>query len=205
MNWPTATSNYRWGAPLAPVRTVAPAEAPVSLDEMKLHLHAGDDEDTLIQAYIDAATAHLDGYTGIIGRALVTQTWQQDFSGFSHSLRLPLGPLESVSSVTYYDGSNVQQTLATSVYDKFTDALGPHVGLKPGQSWPSTYTRPDAVRVTFVAGEDVADVPAPIKVAIMLLAANWYENRESVTLGSIPSEMPMGVAALIAPYRRVGV
>ncbi|RWG80942.1 MAG: hypothetical protein EOQ69_19360, partial [Mesorhizobium sp.] len=145
------------------------------------------------------------GYSGITGRALVTQTWQQDFDGFGQCLRLPVGPLASVSSVTYYDGSNVQQTLGTSVYDKFTDALGPYVGLKPNQSWPSTYARPDAVSVTFVAGEAVDDVPAPLKVAIMLLAANWFENREAVNVGNITSEMPMGVAALIAPYRRVGV
>lgn len=191
---------------LAPVRTAAPAEAPVSLDDMKIHLHVdGSDEDTLIQAYIDAATAHLDGYTGVVGRALVTQTWQQDFCRFRHCLRLPVGPMASISSVTYYDGSNVQQTLATSVYDKFTDSLGPFVGLKPGQSWPSTYSRPDAIRVTFIAGTAAADVPAPLKVAIMLIAANWYENREAVTIGSVVNKIPLGAAALIAPYCRVGV
>jgi uncharacterized phiE125 gp8 family phage protein len=48
-------------------------------------------------------------------------------------------------------------------------------------------------------------VPAPLKVAIMLIAANWYENREAVNVGNITSEMPMGVAALIAPYSRVGI
>ncbi|TIO39548.1 MAG: hypothetical protein E5X96_00025 [Mesorhizobium sp.] len=191
---------------LAPVRTVDPAASPVSLADMKLHLHVdGTDEDTLIQAYIDAATAYLDGYAGITGRALMTQSWRQDFDGFSHCLRLPVGPVASVSGVTYYDGSNMQQTLATSVYDKFTDALGTYVGLKPDQSWPSSYTRPDAVSVTFIAGTDASAVPAPLKVAIMLLAANWYENRESVSLGSIPAEIPMGVSALVAPYRRVGV
>jgi uncharacterized phiE125 gp8 family phage protein len=192
---------------LAPVRTVAPTEAPVSLDDMKLHLHVvGDDEDTLVQAYIDAATAHLDGYTGIVGRALVTQTLRQDFDGFRSCLRLPVGPVASVSGVTYYDSANISQTLATSVYDHFTDALGSYIALKPGQFiWPSAYTRRDAVSVTFIAGDAAADVPAPLKVAIMLIAANWYENREAVNVGNITSEMPMGVAALIAPYSRIGI
>lgn len=195
------------GAMLAPVRTVAPTETPVSLVDMKLHLHVDrDDEDTLIQAYIDAATAHLDGYTGIVGRALVTQTWRQDFECFRSCLRLPIGPVASVAGVTYYDAANVSQTLATSVYDRFTDALGSYLALKSGQqAWPSVYARRDAVSVTFVAGNAAADVPAPLRVAVMLLAANWYENREAVNVGNITSEMPMGVSTLIAPYSRVGI
>jgi uncharacterized phiE125 gp8 family phage protein len=191
---------------LAPVRTVAPAGAPVLLADMKLHLRVdGTDEDALIQAYIDAATAHLDGYTGIAGRALVTQTWRQDFRGFGACLRLPVGPVASISSVTYYDSSNVQQTLADTVYDRFTDALGSFVALKPGQVWPSACARQDAVSVIFIAGTAATDVPAPLKVAIMLIAANWYENREAVNVGNITSELPLGAAALIAPYRRVGI
>ncbi|TIO62946.1 head-tail connector protein [Mesorhizobium sp.] len=190
---------------LAPVRTAAPGASPVSLAEMKLHLHAGDDEDEMIQAYIDAATAHLDGYAGITGRALMTQTWRQDFDGFGKCLRLPVGPVASVSAVTYYDASNVQQTLADTVYTRLTDALGSYLALKPGQTWPSTYARPDAVSATFIAGEAANAVPAPLKVAIMLIAANWYENRETVTVGNIATEIPFGAAALIAPYRRVGV
>lgn len=206
MTWPTASAYQRGSVPLAPVRTVAPTDAPVSLDEMKLHLHVdGTDEDDLIQAYIDAATAHLDGYAGITGRALVTQTWRQDFGGFGPCLRLPVGPVASVSEVTYFDASNVQQTLADTVYTRLTDALGSYLALKSGQNWPSTYARQDAVSATFVAGEAPDQVPAPLKVAIMLIAANWYENRETVTVGNIATEIPFGAAALIAPYRRVGV
>lgn len=37
--------------------------------------------------------------------------------------------------------------------------------------------------------------------AMLLLIGTWYANRESVVVGSISSELPMGVKALIEPYR----
>lgn len=37
--------------------------------------------------------------------------------------------------------------------------------------------------------------------AMLLIIGTWYGNRESVVVGSISSELPMGVKALIEPYR----
>jgi uncharacterized phiE125 gp8 family phage protein len=191
---------------LAPVRTVAPTENPVTLTEAKAHLrvdHA--DEDTLITALIAAATDHLDGYTGILGRALVTQTWRQDFEGFAPKLRLALRPVASVTSVTYFDGDNTSQTLSASIYGLFEDGAGPYIALDPDQTWPGSYRRVDGVSVTYVAGQAVAAVPQAIKHAILLTVGHWYANREAVSVGSTVAALPLGVDALIAPYRRVGV
>lgn len=187
---------------LAPVRTAAPATTPVSLTEAKAHLrveHTADD--TLITALIGAATDHLDGWTGILGRAIITQTWRQDFDGFACKLRLPLHPVASVSTVTYYDGDNAQQTLATSVYELLTDAAGSYVARKAGQSWPGAYNREAAVSVEFVAGE--ATAPAAIKAAILIIIAHLYDNRGSE--GPEALAMPPAADALLRPYRRVGV
>lgn len=190
---------------LAPVRTVVAAETPVSLVEAKAHLRVDHtDDDTLITALINAATDHLDGWSGVLGRALVTQTWRQDFADFTDKLRLPLKPVSSVSGVTYYDTDNAQQTLATSVYELLTDDAGPFLALKVDQSWPNTESRAAAVSVTFVAGSAVASVPAAIKAAMLLMIGHLYENREAVAEGNF-AVMPMAVDALIAPYRRVGV
>lgn len=189
---------------LAPVRTAEPADL-LSLDEAKRHLAVShDDDNALIAGLIAAATQHFDGWSGVLGRALVTQSWRQDFCGFSSRMALPLGPAASITSVTHFDSSNVTQTLATSVYGLFTDARGPYVGLKPDQAWPSVYSRPDAVSVTYVAGQDAGDVPAQIKTAILLLVAHWYERREAVGAEAL-SEIPFGVQAMIAPLRRIGI
>jgi len=190
---------------LAPVRTVAPAADLVSLAEAKAQCRVEDsDSDVLITALIKAATDHLDGFSGVLGRALITQTWAVDFGGFSDLMRLPVGNLLAVSSITYYDSANVQQTLASSVWTTFTDARGPYVMLKPGESWPAAYDRPDAVRVTWTAGYGAtsASVPAAIKQAALLLVGHWYDNRAAVNVGSSVAEVPFAVDALIAPFIR---
>lgn len=190
---------------LAPVRTAAPSDSVlVTLAEAKAHCRVDhDDEDTLITAFVKAATAHFDGYSGVLGRALLTQTWQQDFGGFTDGMRLAVGDLISVSSVTYYDTDNTQQTLSANVYAAHSDGIGPFLALKNGQSWPSVYTRKDAVRVTWTAGygSAAANVPTPIRQAILLLVGHWYENREAV--GSDMKEVPMAVNSLVLPFRRV--
>ena len=47
-------------------------------------------------------------------------------------------------------------------------------------------------------------VPLPLRHAILMLAAHYYQNRESVLvggLGLVAAEMPQSVQSLIAPYR----
>lgn len=188
---------------LAPVRTIAPASEPVTLDEAKLHCRVDhDDDDDLIEGLIAAATGYLDGWTGILGRALITQTWRQDFHCFADRMRLSLLPVASITSVTYYDASNEQQTLDDGVYGLFTDGAGPYVGLKPDQTWPGVYGRRDAVSVTYVAG--AAEAPAAIKAAMLLMIGHWYANREAAS-DAPRTALPMAVDALLRPYQAVGV
>lgn len=196
---------------LAPVRVSAPAAMPVSLNEAKAHLRVmerdgnGDalpfEDDALIEAYIAAAVDHLDGWTGILGRALVTQSWRQDFSGFG-CLRLPLGPVESITKIEHFDSDNVVRPVDPAAYILHTDARGSYVDLAPGQSWPSVYSRPDAVSVTYVAGVEATDVPPAIKAAILLFVGHLYANREAVG-ETVMAELPLGFHALVAPYRRI--
>lgn len=190
---------------LAPTRTVAPEEKPVSIAEAKLHLRVDHSEDdTLIDGFIAAATEHLDGWAGILGRVLVTQTWTQKFGGFCSKLRLPLGPVSTVATITYFDSENSMQTLPDTDYSVLTNAAGTYVIPAIGVSWPATFARADAVTATYVAGASIADVPAPIRTAILLMVANWYENREAATVNEF-SELPFGARVLLAPYRRIGL
>lgn len=188
---------------LKPVRTVAPDAMPVSLSDIKRHCRVDHDDDNAdLEDYVSAATEQLDGYDGILGRALITQTWRLDMLCFRDVMRLPLEPLQSVTSVTYYDGDNAQQTLASSVYGVYTDARSPIVSLKDGQSWPTAYVRPDAVSITFVVGYGATaiDVPSRLKSAIKLHAADLYEGREA----SAPDQRysTMAYERLIKPYQR---
>jgi len=156
----------------------------------------------LIGALVEAAEAHLDGYAGVLGRALVTQSWRVNAAAFADPFRLPLGDMISVTSVKYFDGSNVQQTLATTVYGAYTDALSPYLALKYGQTWPTVYTRPDAIEVNWSAGygPKATDVPEALRHAARLMVGHLYRNREATTTDAL-AELPLGVALLIEPYR----
>lgn len=193
-----------------PVLVTGPATTPVSLSEAKAHCRVDtSDDDAVITQLISAATSHLDGYTGTLGRCLITQTWRFDCSGFpgGDRINLPLSPMQSVASVTYKDGNGDTQTLSTGAYHVSEDASGSYVLLDDTASWPTTDEQPDAVSVTavFGYGDASTDIPDAIKSALLLLIGHWFEHREAVTMGVSPSELPMAVKSLLAPFRAVGV
>lgn len=183
-----------------PVRTVAPAATPVSLAEAKAHLRVDHgDEDALITSLIAAATDHLDGWSGVLGRALVTQTWRQDFPSWADALRLPLAPVQS--AVVAYDDENGDEQTLSSGWSLLTDARGSYIARNAGVEWPRLGNAPASVRVTFVAGYGAAAaVPAPIKSAILLIVGGLYQNREDKVRGVAENQ---AVSALLTPYRRV--
>lgn len=208
MIYPQVWPWMRVGAPeyLRPTLVTPPAEMPVSLAEAKAHLRKDDaDEDGLIGGLIAAAVAHLDGSTGVLGRCLIEQTWRQDLDGWpcDGAVRIPLLPVQS-ATVEYVVPDGTPIALPTDQFDLVTDARGGSLRRPEGVTWPQIATRPDAVRVTFVAGYgDAAAVPQAIKHAILLLVGHWFENREAVQIGQAPMELPLAVDALVRPYREV--
>ena len=189
-----------------PVLVTAPTSTPISLTEAKAHLRVEDDDNNAtIEALIAAATEHLDGWTGILGRCLVTQTWRQDFDRFNRCLRLPLYPVSAITSVKYDDTADAEQTITNTNYDLLDDDLGAYVRFKDVYAFPSIHEDRPAVRVAYAAGyANAAAVPAAIRQAMLLMVSHWYENRDAVIVGSSqPTVLPMAVDALLAPFRRI--
>lgn len=170
---------------MRPIRVTGPAESPVDLAELKLHTRIdSSDEDTLIQAYLDAAINHLDGYQGILGRCMVTQTWRLPFD-WPRCGKILL-PFPDVSSVTALDEDGVE-ILDISVTEQSCGAVA-DVG--------AAY----AAQLDFTAGFGAAaEVPQALKVAIMMHAASMYEHRSAVA--ETGDEVPFGYLALVTPYR----
>lgn len=191
-------------------RTTAPTETPITLAEAKAHIRVDfDNDDTLITALIAAATEHLDGRRGYLGRCLVTQSWEYRVDIFPWKLwdaiEIPMPPLVSVQSVKYIDDNGAEQTLATSVY--VVDVATPYgqIRLAYDQEWPATRDEPHAVRIAFAAGFGAASaVPQPIKSALLMLVGHLYANRDAVT-AQVLAEMPMGARYLLGPYRTVNL
>lgn len=193
----------------APILVEAPSLEPVTLAEAKAHLRVDtNDEDALIGALITTAVTHLDGWSGILGRALVTQTWQESLSAFPACglLRLRLAPVQTVEAILYRDAANTERTLSPSLYEgPLADDLGAYVALKSTEVWPATYERRDAVTVRYVCGHGApADVPAPVRQAMLLMIGDWYANRETPLAGTALA-LPFAASALLAPLRRVCV
>lgn len=186
---------------LQAVCTVEPTELAVSVAELKTRTRVNwAEDDPTIEALLKAAIGYLER---ILGLAFVEQTWVQKFDGFDDELRLPRAPLAAagITSITYYDSDNAEQTLGAALYAAHTDTAGAFVVPTSGSTWPGTYDRLDAVTVTYKAGYGAASaVPAAIKQAIMLLAADWYDKREA-TVDATFNELTFGVRALISPYR----
>ncbi len=197
---------------IPPVLVTAPAEMPVSVAEAKAHLRVGfSTDDTLIGSLIAAATAHLDGWSGILGRCIVTQTWSQSYPCWPADgvLRLPFPNVDAASvTLTYLDTLGDVQTVADALYEVIEDARGAYVRLRDAFTAPSLENdRAKPVTATFDAGYgDAAATPAALKAAILLMLADLYENREGQMVGVGLDVRPNPtVDRLIAPYRRVGL
>lgn len=170
---------------LRPVRTAAPAVDLVTTDEAKENLRIlHNDHDARISALRDAAVAHLDGYEGILGRCLVTQTWRQDFTGWPVGLmRLPFPDVQAISSIVYSDTAEAEQTVSNTLYELLADELGSYVRFRDAFTSPALYSdRSDPVRVTFTVGygDAASDVPAALVHAAHVLISHWYKNRETL-------------------------
>lgn len=188
--------------------TAAPPGTLVTLAEAKAHCRVDDaDSDALLNSLIAAAESYLDGYSGVLGRALLKQTWEQKLAEFATRMSLKVGIASAIVSVHYFDAANADQTLSPTVYQMLTDEIGSYLTLAAGQSWPATYAREDAVTIQWEAGYGAAaaNVPQAIRQAMLLLIGHWHENREAVVIGETAIELPMAVTALLAPFRRVGV
>jgi uncharacterized phiE125 gp8 family phage protein len=191
---------------LKPSLSVAPAANFLTLAEVKTQLRIGatSDYDDMLNRLIEVAQARLDGYSGILARCLITQTWVQPFNGWSRKLELPFPDVSAITSLKYFDEDNVEQTVAPSNYSLVNAASGPYVRLNTDYSTPSLYDeREDRINITFTAGYGAlaAAVPAPIKHAAYMLIDHWWLHRDALSVNSSTLPVPEGVYALLEPYR----
>lgn len=187
-----------------------PEQEPVTLDEFNAWANLDSDNaggDELKRALILAARQHLDGKTGILGRALLTQSWAWRLDAWpaSGALEVPLPPLQSVTHIKYLDASGVEQTWDAANYQVDPYATPGRIVIGRDATFPALRDggQINQVTITFVAGYGAlaTAVPQPIRQAIHLLASHWYENRVLVQFvtGSMV-EVPLTVRHLLAPY-----
>lgn len=169
-------------------------EAILPLVDAKAHLRVThDDEDTLIGSLRDAAVGHIERVSGV---ALAPTQFRWTLRSFPSRVELPMSPATAIDSVAYLDADGIEQPYADA------RLVGGYAYPAVSGSWPTAY---DYAAVTFTAGlATPADAPE-LTAAAKLMLGHLYRNREAVIVGTISSDLPLGVAALIDTYRRVMV
>jgi uncharacterized phiE125 gp8 family phage protein len=168
-----------------------------------------DDEDSLIEAYIEVAYDFLSGPNGWLGRCcLLQETWEAYLPGpmANTHFELPMRPLKATSGIVDFESlsSGSYGAIDGDIYHTLPAGIFPRLSLVSGSVWPYTSVyHPRAYRVEFVAGftpkVTPSGVPTPIVHGIRLLAAYWFRNRE--TSGEATPEIIYGLKALCGRYR----
>jgi uncharacterized phiE125 gp8 family phage protein len=185
------------------ILTAGPAVEPITLEDAKLHARIdNDEEDILVASLMLAARMHIERNLDV---ALIRQSWSLYLDAWPEApfVELPLGPLVSVEAVRLYSPSNTHVTLDPALFVVDTASRRPRLARHQGQAWPLPGRAINGIEIAFTAGygEAEEDVPMPIRQAIRMLVAHWYEAREPVLFGETADPVPATVAHLLKPYR----
>lgn len=175
--------------------TSEPAVEPIELDEAKQQLRLdGDEEDEYVNSLIVTARKYVEQVTW---RQLITATFRWKFDRLCGVWYVPRAPLQSVSSIQYVDANGTTQTLSGSLYT--VDAASDPGRILPAynQTWPGTRGHINDATIVYVAGygDDAADVPQPVRHAMLLLIDHLYKARSGC------DGLPAAIGHLLSPYR----
>ena len=187
------------------VITPATLEA-LTVQEVKDYLRVDSDaEDTLLGVLIKASTEMAESY---LGRFLLTtvieefydffpvyKTGVDPFHGDRNIIYLSRGPVQAVASVKYIDGNGDEITVNANDYR--TDLVSEPSRIFPAHGWYGTKDTVNAVIIRYTCGyTQASDVPANIKMAMLLMIGEMYEKR----MDSV-HRLPTASEFLLNPYR----
>ena len=196
---------------MALVNLTLQSSGPVTLAEAKeqCRIVASDStHDPLLARLINDATRSIETLTGA---RLDSQTVRLDLDGFpSGKVDLGVYPVNSITSVKYDDGDNVEQTLVLGT-DYWESLGGMYPFICPVDYWPATmYGKPACVRITlsagYFAGSPVtAACPDDLRHAVLMRVKEYFDNSGESVTGSEVFSTVSSVKALTDMYRRISV
>jgi uncharacterized phiE125 gp8 family phage protein len=186
------------------VMTAAPAVEPVTLAEAKAHLRVdGNAEDAYISSLVVTSRLQIEAALGL---ALMPQSWRLTIDAWPHgdALELPIRPVQQIRSIEVTHAIGVATTVSPSSYLLDGHGLPARLVLTT-LSPPLPEVPADGIAIEMIAGFGPAasDVPQPIRHALLLLVAHWFECREPTSTGKPATGIPDAVNALLAPFRVV--
>lgn len=206
-----------------------PATEPVTAVELREHLRTNEGalSTSAAETHIAAARDYIERATGI---TMIDQTWMLALDRWPNAregwwdgvrdghidsihganrgnVDLPRYPLDSITGMNVYDeAGNATAVTVANVFDIDTYRDPGRMTLKRGASWPVALRSNNAIEITYKAGygETAADVPAPLRQAVLNLAAHLYAHRGD-GCDMQDAYKSSGAAGLVDPFRVVEV
>lgn len=189
---------------MALVMRTAPGVEPVAVADASAHLRLDTAaDDLLIASLILTSRLHVEATLDL---ALIDQAWTLVLDRWpaGADVAIPMAPLKAVTAVT------VKRADGTPIVVPPTSYLVDMASKPPRLVWNAT-ARPDpgvvanGIEIEFEAGfgATAAHVPAPLRHAILMLVAHWYEHRDPIEIGSNATRIPDAVSDLIQPFRKI--
>lgn len=188
----------------------------ISLSEVKAHLrvtHTSDDSyiTTLIVASLEAASHYVGfsiqeavvryGFAELAGQPAMMNPLNGAPMTIGNYLRVPSRVI-SLDHLYYVNESNTLVEFSATDYidspDLFAD-FGLNIYVN---SLPTSLTDDNTKYIAEVTeGFTIAAFPEVVKIACMLMVAQYYDNRQNIIVGTISSDMPFGANHLLDKYK----
>lgn len=182
-----------------------PTTTPISLAEVKdfLKLDASDiSEDSFLTLLIESAVDFAEKY---IKRDFINKTYVTYRNKWADYFEIRRSKLQSITSVKYYNGSDVLSTVSSSIYAHTDEVDFSRLYTSNGNDWPTgtLSCRLQPIEITFVAGygSSASDVPAELRRALLEHVLVLYENRGDCEGASCSNKLGGAVRAIYNQYR----
>ena len=113
--------------------------------------------------------------------------------------------MQSIDALRAYAGDGTFMALPLSGFSFDLVSRHPRVIRRQGTPTPEPGRRLNGIEIAVTCGFGAqhADVPAPIRQALLLLVAHWYEHRDPGEIGTSEAHVPQAVTALLHPWMPV--
>ena len=169
-----------------------PASEPITTAEIKNYLKVNfTNDDTLLDEMVTAARKQAETYTQ---RAFISQVIELFWDRFQLEMALPFPPNISIDSVkTKFEDQTDTLVLDTDYFVLGLDTKKVRI--------PVVSSRKSLeIEMTAGYGAAASDVPKDIKLAIMKIAGNYYDNRIDWVTGTIIGKFPENSRSLLDQY-----
>jgi uncharacterized phiE125 gp8 family phage protein len=186
---------------MALVYRSGPAVEPLSLNEAKAHLRLETTaDDALVTSLIITSRLHIEAALGL---ALTAQDWTLVLDAWPATgvVNIPMRPVTAVTAVRVRASDGTPSVVPPQTYVFEGAGLPPRL-LPAFGALPNPGRAASGIEIDFTAGygSAAASVPEPIRQALKLLVAHWYEHREPIEIGSPATAIPAAVSELLKPY-----